>query len=59
LNASELAAAKTAAVEGINGLLKPLLKILIDHENRIRAQAAPPQSTLNMAEFKTYIKTLL
>lgn len=59
LSAPELAAAKTAAVEGINGQFKPILKILLDHENRIRDQHAPPQTALNMADFKTYIKALL
>ena len=59
LSAPELDAAKTAAVENINGLFKPLLKILLDHENRIRAQKSPPDPALNMTDFKTYIKTKL
>lgn len=57
--APEMAEAKAAAVNGINGPLKPVLKILLNHENRIRAGATPPQPALSMADFKTFFEGLL
>lgn len=60
LDAGEIAAAKAAAVNSINGMYKPLLKILFNHENRLRAQASPPGSALaDLDAFKTYAETLL
>lgn len=57
LSAPELAAAKTAAIRSINGPFRPLLKILLNHENRIRAKATPPEPALTLAEFEALVET--
>lgn len=60
LNAQEISDAKDAAVNGMNGTVyAALAKILLNHENRIRDQAAPPQSQITMNQFKANIKALL
>jgi hypothetical protein len=59
LTTQELTDQKSAAVESVNGSFKPILKILLDHENRIRDRQNPPQSPLTMAQFKAPWKELL
>lgn len=55
--ALELDADKDAAVASMNGGLMPVLKVLLNHENRIRALEA--KAPVTMLQFKAALKALL
>lgn len=58
LTAQEISDAKDTAVGGLNGSLYPALaKVLLNHENRIRALES--KAAITMAQFKAGVKALL
>lgn len=58
LSAQEISDAKDAAVNGLNGTLYAAqAKVLLNHENRIRALEA--KAPITMAQFKNGVKALL
>jgi hypothetical protein len=59
LTTEELSGAKTAAISAINGTYRPIIKALLDHENRIRAKDTPPKSALSLADYETAVRDLL
>lgn len=59
LTTQEASNAKAAAISAINGVYRPIMKALLDHENRIRAKESPPQAALTMAEYETAFRDLL
>lgn len=63
LTSEELSAAKDSAVASINGNFNPLLKILRNHENRLRllenSEFATNKPALSLAEVRAAIKAIL
>jgi len=59
LTTEELSGAKAAAIAAINGPYRPIMKAFLDHENRIRAKATPPQDALTMEEYEIEFRDLL
>lgn len=58
LSAQEISEAKDAAVSGLNGTLyAALAKVLLNHENRIRALES--KTPITMVQFKNGVKALL
>lgn len=58
LTAQEISDAKDAAVGSLNGSVYPAIaKVLLNHENRIRALEA--KGAITMAQFKAGVKALL
>jgi hypothetical protein len=59
LTTEELSGAKAAAISSINGPYRPVMKALLDHENRLRAKDSPPKTALTLAEYETAFRDLL
>jgi len=57
LTSQELSDRKDNAVAQLNGGLDPLAKVLLNHENRIRALES--KTPVTMAQFKAGVKALL
>jgi hypothetical protein len=57
LTAQEIDDAKSAAVAGMNGSWSPFLRVILNHENRIRALEG--KNSITMAQLKAALKALL